>query len=65
MIVYRIKKAAEPGVIARVRSARGNLIVGSYFYCNPIKTSKILPRDCHAPLGLAMTRGMLPRVLIR
>ena len=64
-IVYRSEKATEPGVIARVRSTRGNLIVGSYFYCGPTKTSKILPRDCHAPSGLAMTRGILPRVLIR
>ena len=35
MIVYITNKAIEPGVIARVRSARGNLIVGSYFYCKP------------------------------
>lgn len=35
MIVYRANKAIEPGVIARVRSTRGNLIVGSYFYYKP------------------------------
>ena len=29
MIVYMTNKTTEPGVIARVRSTRGNLIVGS------------------------------------
>ena len=35
MIVYVTKQATEAGVIARVRSTRGNLVVGSYFYYKP------------------------------
>ena len=57
MIVYRIRNVTEPSVIARVRSTRGNLIVGSYFYCRSTKTSKILPRDCHAPFGARNDTG--------
>ena len=48
MIVYLTNQATEPGVIARVHSTRGNLIVGSYFYYKPAETSKIVPRDSHA-----------------
>ena len=38
---------------------RGNLIIGSYFYCKPPKTRNRLPRDSHAcSRRLGMTRGM-------